>query len=105
MASHHPRSRVRAIPVQPVSLVGGNRADTQAGGDSSLDAEDDLSQAAHGSYVQDRVSFPHGFAVDLSGRFDAWRRTRPARTDAPLGLRNHRARSRMPRHDRGQDTG
>jgi iron complex outermembrane receptor protein len=76
MSSTHPRSRVWAIPVQPVPLRGGNRADPQPAVDFARDAEDDMSQVSNALYAQDRLTLPWGFAVDLSGRFDAWERTR-----------------------------
>ncbi len=76
MDSNHPRSKVWAIPVQPVPVAGGNIADPQPAIDIRRDAEDRMSQVAHGVYLQDRLTFPSGFEIDLSGRFDAWERTR-----------------------------
>lgn len=75
MNSNHPRSAVFNQPIVPVPFEA-TGADPQPAITVRRDAEDTMTQVAHGAYLQERLSIPFGLIVDGSLRLDSWERVR-----------------------------
>lgn len=75
MNSTHPRSAVFNQPIVPLPFEAG-AADPQPAITVRRDAEDTMTQVAHGAYLQERLTMPLGFIVDGSVRVDSWERVR-----------------------------
>jgi iron complex outermembrane receptor protein len=84
MDSTHPRSAVFKQPVASVPLGGLPGSDPQPAIEVLRDAEDTMTQVAHGFYAQERVTTPIGLIVDASVRVDRWQRTRRRDTIDPV---------------------
>lgn len=75
MNSTHPRSAVFNQPIVPLPFED-TGVDPQPAILVRRDAEDTMTQVAHGAYLQERLSMPFGFIVDGSLRVDSWERVR-----------------------------
>jgi len=75
MNSTHPRSAVFNQPIVPLPLED-TGVDPQPAILVRRDAEDTMTQVAHGTYLQERITMPFGFIVDGSLRVDSWERVR-----------------------------